>query len=175
MNAHAAAGSAALRERDLVNTMNAAVNPLHARGVFMEANRTPAHEQLMEQIRSLAGERVERTSLRTVASQVGMSPSGLSKFLGGAAPYQKTVGKLESWYLLQQDGEAGADGPSPEAAAVATRLLARLAPPSARDGFVDELLAAIRRVVPRDAAQLQLREYEEYIRGNPTGGGGSGH
>jgi hypothetical protein len=137
----------------------------------MDTNPAAGSEQLMEQIRSLAGERVERTSLRAVASQVRMSPSGLHKFLGGAAPYQKTVGKLESWYLLQQEADAHADGPSPDVAAVATRLLARLASPSARDGFVDELLAAIRRVVPRDAAQLQLREYEEYIRGNPTGGG----
>jgi hypothetical protein len=124
----------------------------------------------MEVIRSLAGERVERTSLRAVASQVGMSPSGLSKFLGSAAPYQKTIGKLESWYLLQQKADAHADGPTAEAAAVAVRLLARLAPPSVRDDFVDELLAAVRRVVPQNAEALQLREYESYLGDRPTDG-----
>jgi hypothetical protein len=137
----------------------------------MDVNPAAGQEQVMTEIRSLAGERVERTSLRAVASQVGMSPSGLSKFLGGAAPYQKTVGKLEAWYLLQQDGDAHADGPSARSAAAAVRLLARLASPSARTGFVDELLAAIRRVIPADAKHLQLRDYEEYIRDSPTSGG----
>jgi hypothetical protein len=133
----------------------------------MEANPALSREQLMEEIRSLAGERVERSSLRAVASQLGMSPSGLSKFLGGASPYQKTVGKLEGWYLLQQDQDS-ADGPSAEQAAVAVRLLARLAPPGMRDDFVDELLAAIRRIQPSDDGQFQLGRYETYMRGNPT-------
>jgi hypothetical protein len=39
-----------------------------------------------------------------------------------------------------------------------------------REDFVDELLAAIRRVVPQDAAELQLREYKAYLRGSPTDG-----
>ena len=134
----------------------------------MNSNPVAGQEQLITEIRSLAGERVERTSLRAVASQVGMSPSGLSKFLGGAAPYQKTVGKLESWYLLQQDALADADGPSPQVAAVAVRLLARIAPPSTRQGFLDELLAALRKVVPPDAPELQLRGYEAYLRDSAT-------
>jgi hypothetical protein len=140
----------------------------------MDEKTTPSADQLMMEIRSLAGEHVERTSLRAVASQVGMSPSGLSKFLGGAAPYQKTVGKLESWYLLQQDGELHAEGPSAKVAAVAVRLLARIAPPSMRQGFLDELLVALRRVVPPDTPELQLRDYEAYLRDSPIAGG-SGH
>lgn len=140
----------------------------------MDANPTTGVEQLMVEIRSLAAERVERTSLRAVASQVGMSPSGLSRFLGGAAPYRKTVGKLESWYLVQQEGNSHTDGPSAKAAAIAVRLLARIAPPSRRHGFVDELLAAIRGVVPPDSAELQLRAYEAYLRGSPADSG-DGH
>jgi hypothetical protein len=136
----------------------------------MEAKPASSREQLMEEIRSFAGERVERSSLRAVAFQLGMSPSGLSKFLGGASPYQKTVGKLEGWYLLQQDQD-GADGPSAEQAAVAVRLLARLALPGVRDDFVDELLAAIRRIRPSDDRQFQLERYEKYIRGRPTAPG----
>lgn len=137
----------------------------------MDAKPTVVPEQLMAEIRSLAGEHVERTSLRAVASQIGMSPSGLSKFLGGAAPYQKTIGKLESWYLLQQEGELHAEGPSARMAAVAVRLLARVVPPSMRQGFLDELLAALRRVVPPDAPELQLRDYEVYLRDSPLAGG----
>lgn len=116
---------------------------------IMDAKPVSDHGRLVDGIRSLAGERVERTSLCAVASQVGMTPSGLSKFLGGAAPYQKTVWKLEAWYLVQEQ-TSHTDGSSVKQVAVALRLLARLAPPSARDDFVDELLAAIRRLQPRE-------------------------
>lgn len=135
----------------------------------MDAKPTAGAEQLMVEIRSLAGERVERTSLRAVASQVGMSPTGLSKFLGGAAPYQKTIGKLEAWYLLHQGDPTDMDGPSPQSVAVAVRLLARLAPPSARTGFVDELLLVMRRVAPAEAENLHLRGYEAYLQESPIG------
>lgn len=63
------------------------------------------------------------------------------------------------------------DGPSAEVAAVAVRLLGRMARPSSRDEFVDELLAAIRRVVPQDATEPQLRDYEAYLRDSPIAGG----
>jgi hypothetical protein len=133
----------------------------------MNTNLVAGPEQVMTAIRSLAGARVERTSLRAVASQVGMSPTGLSKFLDGAAPYQQTVGKLEAWYLQHQGDPPDADGPSSESVAVAVRLLARLAPPSARMSFVDELLVAIRRIAPAEAENLRLREYEVYLRESP--------
>jgi len=42
---------------------------------------------------------IERSTLRAVAKEVGMSPSGLQNFLDGAAPYGKTKEKLRFWYF----------------------------------------------------------------------------
>ena len=39
------------------------------------------------------------STLRAVAKEVGMSPSGLQNFLDGAAPYGKTREKLRFWYF----------------------------------------------------------------------------
>lgn len=50
-------------------------------------------------LREMATARVERTSLRGVAREVGMSPTGLKKFLLGTAPYSPTLRRLRKWYL----------------------------------------------------------------------------
>jgi hypothetical protein len=50
-------------------------------------------------LREMAAARVERTSLRGVAREVGMSPTGLKKFLMGTAPYSPTVRRLRRWFL----------------------------------------------------------------------------
>src|SRR5687767_9558164 len=42
--------------------------------------------RLIPQMREAVMERVERTSLRTAAREIGMSPSGLKKFLDGNMP-----------------------------------------------------------------------------------------
>jgi hypothetical protein len=49
-------------------------------------------------MRELAAARVENTSLRKVAGEIGMSLTGLKKFLGGTAPYSPTIRRLRSWY-----------------------------------------------------------------------------
>ncbi|HEU0014798.1 MAG TPA: hypothetical protein VFQ45_14020, partial [Longimicrobium sp.] len=51
----------------------------------------------LERLREMVTLRVEATSLRSVARQVGMSPSGLDKFLSGAMPYQKSRRRLFDW------------------------------------------------------------------------------
>lgn len=56
-------------------------------------------------LRTTLGERVQRSSLRRIARQVGMSPSGLSKFLQGAAPYEKTRLKMVAWSARLQAGD----------------------------------------------------------------------
>lgn len=43
--------------------------------------------------------RIEHTSLRAVAAEVGLSKSGLTKFIAGGAPYSKTQRALEHWYV----------------------------------------------------------------------------
>jgi hypothetical protein len=54
-----------------------------------------AIERLREAVRAMA----ENTSLRQVARQIGMSPSGLKKFMEGAAPYSPTRRRLHRWYV----------------------------------------------------------------------------
>lgn len=50
-------------------------------------------------MREVAASRVENTSLRQVAREIGMSPTGLKKFLEGTAPYSPTVRRLRNWYV----------------------------------------------------------------------------
>ena len=53
----------------------------------------------VKHLRESAAARVENTSLRGVAREIGMSPTGLKKFLLGTAPYSPTLRRLRKWYL----------------------------------------------------------------------------
>lgn len=55
-------------------------------------------EPLVEDIRRAVRQHVGATSLRSVARQLGSSPSGLSKFMAGARPYKKRFLRLKAWY-----------------------------------------------------------------------------
>ncbi|HWK90336.1 MAG TPA: DUF433 domain-containing protein [Longimicrobium sp.] len=86
---------------------------------------TTAIRDLREVVRS----HVNRTSLRAVARQVGMSPSGIHKFLQGSQPYSPTLRRLRSWY----EGLSGSKSEefrqpafSPAEAAFITGVSARL-------------------------------------------------
>jgi hypothetical protein len=60
----------------------------------------PQHrDATVRHLRDAAAARVESTSLRSVAREIGMSPTGLKKFLMGTAPYSPTVRRLRRWYL----------------------------------------------------------------------------
>jgi transcriptional regulator with XRE-family HTH domain len=50
-------------------------------------------------MREVAAARMENTSLRQVAREIGMSPTGLKKFLEATAPYSPTVRRLRNWYV----------------------------------------------------------------------------
>jgi hypothetical protein len=52
----------------------------------------------VEAIREAARLAVAETSLRAVARAVGLSPMGLSNFLGGRRPYTATLRKLTIWF-----------------------------------------------------------------------------
>lgn len=80
---------------------------------------------------------IERTTLRAVARKVGMSPTGLTKFLAGGQPYGPTVARLRRWYY----GEAGVHRTPPDLiAAELRRYVVTLPQP---DGGVAKLLAAV--------------------------------
>ena len=75
--------------------------------------------------RAVAGG-VSATSLRQVARDVGMSPTGLRKFLLGASPYSATRRKLERWYV--RSGRA----PDGHSALAALEVLVLDLPPAER-------------------------------------------
>lgn len=51
----------------------------------------------IDQLRRLATRRIAETSLRQVAKDIRMSPSGLQKFADGSDPYAKSIVKLRAW------------------------------------------------------------------------------
>lgn len=85
--------------------------------------------------------RVQATSLRAVARQVGMSPSGLDKFLNGGMPYQKSRRKLFDW-LHRERGNLGADL-TVDAMAAALASLVRDLPPDRREISLHAVLGTL--------------------------------
>jgi hypothetical protein len=135
---------------------------------------TPAgpEQQLMPIIRAEVRERIERTSLRAVARDIGITASGLLKFAAGSQPYRKTIRKLEAWYLRQpgRTPERG-ESPSADTVAAAIRILALLPPAARRGEFVDAILKQVNEAAPQDRAWRQeFSRYDEYLRaGGPDG------
>src|SRR5437016_3027486 len=57
-------------------------------------------------LRQAIANRVEATSLRSVAREVGMSAPGLQSFLNGGSPYESTRRKLTMWYFAHRFGQS---------------------------------------------------------------------
>jgi transcriptional regulator with XRE-family HTH domain len=90
-----------------------------------------------ERVRQAVTRAVLATSLRQVARDVGMSPSGLDKYLTGISePYSQTRRKLEQWYVRNA---AAHDGISDATAAAALTLLL--------DGIAPDLVARTRHQI----------------------------
>ena len=85
---------------------------------------------------------VDSTSLRHVARQVGMSPTGLQKFMDGGEPYAATRRKLERWFVLHGParGEAGLRGDS---ALTILRVLVQDLSPARHRATMERLLGAL--------------------------------
>lgn len=64
-----------------------------------QPNDVDVRQHAVTHLRETAAARVENTSLRDVAREIGMSPTGLKKFLHGASPYAATLRRLRSWYV----------------------------------------------------------------------------
>lgn len=117
---------------------------------------------LIPLMREAVTERAERTSLRTAAREIGMSPSGLKKFLDGNTPYTKTVHRLQRWYL-QHAGDAREELSEDEAYAALSVLVHDL-PPGTRAytmatmvECVEQGYARTRRDVPAWVAGIRAR------------------
>ena len=122
-------------------------------------DRMPAN---ISHIREAAAARVLATSLRRVAREIGMSPTGLRKFLDGTEPYSPTVHRLRVWYvrfaalsdaaIAREDAEA--------ALAVLTHDLAETPGRMAAGGMLESLgrgYEASGKSRPEWVAELQAR------------------
>ena len=67
----------------------------------------PPPEPSVEHLRAAAADRVEHSTLRSAAREIGMSPTGLRKFLLGTAPYGPTMRRLRKWYVHHAAVAAG--------------------------------------------------------------------
>jgi len=105
----------------------------------------------LERLRETVALRVQATSLRAVARQVGMSPSGLEKFLSGGTPYTRSRQKLQDWW--EREGARPRGEVSPEGIEVAVGALVRDLPAEYRAEGVQRLIDALRQVYrEQDAA-----------------------
>ena len=98
----------------------------------------------IDNLRESVAIRVHASSLRAVARQVGMSPSGLEKFLAGGTPYTNTRRKLVEWWYregTQPPLDLSADG-----VAVALGTLVRDLPPDRRERTLRELVGTLREL-----------------------------
>jgi len=91
----------------------------------------------LERYRTALGDAIALTSLRAVARGVGMSPTGLTKFLDGSNPYGPTIERVRNWYY----GTAGVhQTPPEEIISVLRRFVVTLPEPNTG---VERLLAAV--------------------------------
>jgi transcriptional regulator with XRE-family HTH domain len=72
-----------------------------------EQNTRESRESAIKHMRESAAARVRNTSLRGVAREIGMSPTGLKKFLQGTEPYAPTLRRLRAWYVQYGASPAG--------------------------------------------------------------------
>jgi hypothetical protein len=121
----------------------------------------------VDEARELVAARVRLYSLRDVAAEVGMSHSGLHRFLQGASPQAGTRGKLEAWCHQQRHGPSRVADRMAAGLVVRTLLeqvpasrrraaLRRLAEELARLGATpSEALPALRAAVQAESERLE--------------------
>lgn len=97
----------------------------------------------MELVREQVLDAIERSSLRGVAREVGMSPTGLQKFAGGAAPYRDTRRKLTEWFARRELPPPG-EQVTPDAAKAALALLLHGLPARRRSLATQQILVLLR-------------------------------
>ena len=98
----------------------------------------------IDRLRESVAIRVHATSLRAVARQVGMSASGLEKFIAGGMPYSNTRRKLVEWWY--REGTQPHSELSADSVAVALGTLVRDLPPDRRERTLRELVGTLREL-----------------------------
>lgn len=107
----------------------------------------------MQILRDQVADAIERRSLRSVARDVGLSPSGLQKFAEGAAPYRNTRRKLTEWFTRQAQPIARGTV-STEAALAALDLLLHDLPRRRRSLTREEIIVQLRTAYEQTGTPL---------------------
>lgn len=106
--------------------------------------------QEMERIRAALHVEIQSSSLRTVASQVEMSPTGLQKFIDGTVPYTRTLTRLRTWYSRWR-GRDGVD--AREVRRMLVGLMRNVSDPAAGALAVAECIARLHRAEAQDVPE----------------------
>jgi hypothetical protein len=104
----------------------------------------------LERLRETVAVRVQATSLRTVARQVGMSPAGLEKFLAGETPYSRSRQRLQEWWV--REAAKPRSDLTAEGVEVAIGALVRDLPPEHRVEAIRRVVATLRRLYAAEGA-----------------------
>ena len=108
--------------------------------------QTSGDEQTVQHLREMAAARVESTSLRGVAREIRMSPTGLKKFLMGTAPYSPTLRRLRKWAVrYAANVTLASDQVGRTTAHAAVAVLTEGFLPSARGAAADAIFSAVAR------------------------------
>jgi hypothetical protein len=106
----------------------------------------------LDRVRRTVAIQVQATSLRHVARRIGMSPTGLEKFLRGAEPYSGIRRKLVEWWGREGLG-AGAEV-STDLADDALTALVRDLPAAQRRAAMLEMLEVLRAAHEMDGVPV---------------------
>ena len=79
----------------------------------------------LAEIRQALSDAVDRGSLRGVAREIGMSPTGLRGLMDGAEPYGKSLRKVRAWFVVDQ-AQSDGDLPATTVASLLRTLLRRV-------------------------------------------------
>lgn len=101
-----------------------------------------ALEATLDPVRATVTTRIEQTSLRAVAHEIGLSPAGLKAFLTGTERYPSTVRRLRSWYVQHAPPSGGLDLLDARAA---LNVLLHDVRPESRDGAALRMLSILER------------------------------
>ena len=128
----------------------------------------------LERLRETVALRVQATSLRTVARQVGMSPAGLEKFLSGETPYSRSRQRLQAWWV--REAAKPRSDLTVEGVEVAIGALVRDLPPEHRVEAIRRVVATLRRLYAAEGAAEPpwLAQLVELWEGEDEGEGGAG-
>jgi len=106
-----------------------------------------AEPREFEHYRQVLRDEVERSTLRAVASRLGMSPTGLQNFLEGTQPYGKTREKLRAWSYQEFGFESL---PAADAMMLLRRLMGRVPAP---EGTILQILDLVKAAYSAEGMQ----------------------